>query len=100
LIPQKANAVAHTYLAVVPNVAENAYGTSHTHLWKLPIPFLWWTLRNDEVFKKRAAICKALYPSEKDRLPCRINATAHPNLLGSEDFKDAVLQQLGMAWRL
>jgi len=99
LTPQKANALAHTYLAVVPGVAENAYGTIHTHLWKLPIPFLWWTLRKDEMFNKRAAICKALYPIEKDRFACRINPTAHPNLLGSEDFKTAVLQQLGTAWK-
>jgi hypothetical protein len=99
LTPEKATASSHTYLAVVPDIAENAYGTSHTHLWKLPIPFLWWTLRKDEMFNKRAVICKALYPSEKDRFPCRIDATAHPNLLGSEDFKNAVFQQLATAWK-
>lgn len=98
LTPQKATAVAHTYLALVPDVAENAYGTTRTHLWKLPVPFLWWTLRKDEMFNKRASICKAVYSSENDRFACRINATAHPNFLGSEDFKEAVLQQLGIAW--
>lgn len=99
LTPQKATASSHTYLAVVPAQAENAYGTSHTHLWKLPIPFLWWTLRKDEMFKKRALICKALYPSETDRFSCRIDATAHPNVLGSKDFEDAVFQQLATAWK-
>lgn len=98
LNPHKATPSSHTYLAIVPNVAENAYGTPHTHLWKLPIPFLWWTLRKDEVFNKRAVICKKLYSSEKDRLPCRIDATAHPNLLGSDDYKNAVLHQLELAW--
>lgn len=99
LTPEKAKAGAHTYLALVPDVAENAYGTAHTHLWKLPIPFLWWTLRKDEMFNKRALICKVLYPpNEADRFICRINATAHPNLLGSDDFKEAVLAQLQIAW--
>ena len=86
------------YLAIVPSVAENAYGRSHTHLLKLPIPLFWWTLRKDEMFNERAAICKALYRTEKDRFPCRINPTAHPNLLGSEDFKTALFQQFGIAW--
>lgn len=99
LTPKTATADAHTYLAVVPNVAENAYGTSHTHLWKLPISFLWWTFRKDEMFKKRAAICNALYFSQNDRFSCRINATAHPNLLGSKDYANAVVQQLGIAWK-
>ena len=99
LTPQKATAVAHTYLAVVPDVSDNAYGTTHTHLWKLPIPFLWWTFRKDEMFNKRAAICKALYSNEKDRFSCRIDATAHPNLLGSEDFEKAILEQLNIAWK-
>jgi hypothetical protein len=99
LTPQKATVDAHTYLAVVPNVAENAYGTTHTHLWKLPIPFLWWTFRKDEMFKKRAAICKALFPGENDRFFCSIDATAHPNVLDSADFRDAILQQLWVAWK-
>jgi hypothetical protein len=99
LTAHKADAGAHTSLALVPDVAENAYGTTHTHLWKLPIPFLWWTLRKDEMFNKRASICKVLNPTNGNyRFICRINATAHPNLLGSDDFKEAILKQLQIAW--
>jgi hypothetical protein len=95
----KATKVAHTYLALLPEGhPEYAYGTTETHLWKLPFTFLWWTFNKDEMYDARAQICKQVYTSVLDREVCRINPIAHPNVKGAEAYADAVMTQISAAW--
>ena len=95
-VPAKATTDSRVYLASgIPDIPENAYGTE-SHLWRLPIPFLWFVLHKDEMYKDRDTLyCKTLFRSDlKDREFCRIVATAHPNVNGAADYAHGILDQL------
>ena len=74
------------FLAIVPGEdhPEYAYGASETHLWRVPIHFLFWTWDKDEMYETRAQLCKQF--ALKSDTGCKINVTAHPNPKGASFY--------------
>jgi hypothetical protein len=76
--------------SVNPNFA---YGASETHEWLVPFQFLWWVIHPDEEYKTRSLACKSHYQADLDLADlyvCKINASFHPNVKGSQAYAQSI----------
>jgi hypothetical protein len=99
-VPAGTQNASRVFLASVSDDPQYAYGASNTRLWSLPIQFLWWTFRADELYKPRGKLCKSHYPSDPGaQLICEINPIAHPNVTGAHAYYDSIIALVRNAWK-
>lgn len=97
--PRQATPNVRVYLATVPDDATYAYGAPNSHLWKLPIHFLWWTWGADEMYADRKKICERTYPEVPwAKETCEIDAIAHPNIEGAAAYAENITKVMSVAW--
>jgi len=84
------------FLATVPDDPNFSYGAPHKHIWIVPINAVY---RADERYKERLKLCRSHYVDLGNLFICRINPTAHPNLIGANSFRDSIDQILKTAWQ-
>ena len=81
------------YLAKIPNDPSFGYGARHTHEWRLPILH-----RRDDMYAKRAVMCDRQYKTAFQKESCKVNAMAHPNVLGADAYTTSITDLLDKAW--
>jgi hypothetical protein len=81
------------FLATVLDDPEFSYGTKETHLWQVPIHFLFWTWHKDEMYDIRAKLCEQF--ALKSDTGCKVNVTAHPNPKGASFYAFGSLNSPG-----
>jgi hypothetical protein len=89
---------ARVFLATVPDDPEFAYGAPQTHLWHLPVKFLFWTFA-DHMYSVRKQLCKKAFSDDPlKQYKCSINAIAHPNVKGAQFYRDSLVSIFETAW--
>lgn len=84
LVPTTPSGPVRVFLAKVPDDPEYSYGAGETHLWRVPIHFLFWTWDKDEMYNTRAKLCEQF--ALKSDTGCKVNVTAHPNPKGASFY--------------
>jgi lysophospholipase L1-like esterase len=85
------------FLATVSRDPLYSYGARKKRIWSVPIPII----RPDELYDERAVLCKTHYAAGDlgDRFICPINPTAHPDVRGSEAFRQSITHIIEAAWK-
>jgi hypothetical protein len=92
-----ASADSRVFLATVPDDPEYAFGARHTHLWHLPVRFLFWTFA-DDMYSTRKKLCKQAFTDTAEQYKCSINAIAHPNVTGAQFYDRSLVTLFKTAW--
>ncbi len=96
---QVATTPRRVYIATVPDNPDYSYGAPQKHIWSAPIQFLFWTIHADNLYSERSRLCRTHYRDDlKGRLGCKVNPTAHPNVVGAEVYQDSIVSVLKIAW--
>lgn len=97
--PQRAVPAVRVFLVTLENKPEFGYGALGTHEWRLPVPPI--GSRIDDMYAIRAQLCEKLYPQGgADQEECKINAMAHPNVAGAQEYTEQINSVLDKAWSL
>jgi hypothetical protein len=92
-----ATADSRVFLATVPDNPKYAYGAPDTHLWHLPVKFLFWTSA-DHMYGVRKKLCKKYFSDAFAQYKCTINPIAHPNVKGAQFYRDSLVRVFKTAW--
>jgi hypothetical protein len=88
--PQRASDSPRFFLVTVDNKPEFGYGAPQTHEWRLG---------SDDMYDARALLCMKHYsgnPFAEEE--CKINAVAHPNVVGAQAYTYQINAVLDKAW--
>jgi hypothetical protein len=88
----------HVFLVTVPDNPDYSYGAPQKHVWSVPVKFLWWVMRSDDLYRERLKLCKSHFDDGTKRFSCSVNPTAHPNASGADAYRDSIIESLKKAW--
>jgi len=85
-------------LVTVPDNPDYSYGAPQKHVWSVPVKFLWWIVRSDDMYRDRVKLCNSHFENGMKRFSCSVNPTAHPNASGADAYRDSIIESLNKAW--
>lgn len=103
VVSSRPGSSSRVYLVPGFDNPDYSYGASQKHLWSVPVKFLFWILRSDDMYRDRVRLCNSHFrgaDNARRRFSCSVNATAHPNIQGAETYRDSIVQVLEQAWAL
>jgi len=92
--PEALRQGSRIFPATVLNRPAYAYGAKQTHVWSLPVHFLFWTLHADDLYRERRRLCRSHYEGLDQALAleiCTVNPVAHPNREGSKAYACSIV---------